>query len=173
VGRQTRFFILPEDYPSLAVKLRSMGAVVIAQRATSSTPRELDLAQVAGSVFAGITQPRYLDDLRPDYVRKLDMWLFRMQDAALAELSLQQPRDGVLRASRLYYRAEEIPEPEFIIFVESVRRMLRRWSDRRGGLLVSPKVAALCDSGKLTRIEQLESFRFTDGVLPDPGEITW
>jgi hypothetical protein len=82
-------------------------------------------------------------------------------------------RDGVLRASRIYYQAEEIPEPEFIVFVESVRRFLRRWCDRRNGLLVSPNVAALCDSGKLVPIEQRESFRFADGVLPDPDEIKW
>jgi hypothetical protein len=171
VGRQTRFFVLPADYPPLAGELRSMGAVVIAQRAVSSTPSELDLAEVDGSIFARITQRRYLDDLRPDYVRNLDMWIFRMQDAALAELSLRQPRDGVLGASRLYYRAEEIPEPEFIVFVERVRRLLRRWCDRRDGLLVSPSVAELCDSGKLARIDQLESFRFTDQAFSNPGEM--
>jgi hypothetical protein len=171
VGRQTRFFALQADYPSLAGELRSMGAVVIARRATSSTPCELDLAQINGSVFACITQRRYLDDLRPDYVENLDLWLFRMQDAALAELSLQQPRDGILRASRLYYRAEEIPEPEFIVFVESVRRFLRRWCDRRDGLLVSPSVAALCESGELARVEQLESFRFAEAVFPGPAGL--
>ena len=173
MGRQTRFFILPADYPSLAGELRSLGAVTIHVRTASSTPRELDLTHVTGSVFARITQLRYLDDLRPDYVRNLGMWLFRMQDAALAELCLHQPQARVLRASRQYYRAEEIPEPEFIVFVESVRRLLRRWCDRRDGLLVSPKVAALCDSGELARIEQLESFRFTDEALPDAGGMKW
>jgi hypothetical protein len=172
MGRQTRFYVDPGDYAALAAGLLSLGAVLLSRRSPTPEARIADPGDPAVPVNVLVTLPRFLAELRPRYSHHQGAWLFNEQDDPVVELHLWPPREGVLWPGRVYFTTRSLEgdevdlrfedkSPEFVAFAERLRRFVRRWCEKRDGLLVSPSLAARYDSGKVVR-HGLEGLRLQD-----------
>jgi hypothetical protein len=171
MGRQTEFYAHPDDYGALEEGLHSHSAVAIGRRSPTNEPVIRSFVQEHGSVDVLLTHWRYLGALHPRYSEHQETWICSVSDDPLVELDMLQPRKGTWRPGRIYYIPRELVESEyqdkpseFIAFAEQIRRWLRRWCQRREGLLMTPSLAARFDRGEVGKGNQGYLELLTDRV---------
>jgi hypothetical protein len=161
LGRQTRFYAHPDDYPALATGLRSLGAVAIDERTSTGQPVIQDIASL-DSIWLFLVRQDDLANLHPRYSDHQQAWLYSSSGDPLVELHLMPPKEGILRPGRAYYQPQRVADdegdprfedkpPEFAAFAERVRQWVRRWCQRREDLLLAPSLAARFDRGGIAR----------------------
>ena len=161
MGRQTRFYAHPDDYPALAAGLRSLGAVAIDERTPTGDPIIREIADL-DSIWLFVVRQDDLANLHPRYSDHQQTWFYSSSDDPLIELHLMPPREGIMRPGRAYYQPQRVvgdegglrfdDEPrEFDTFAERVRRWIRRWCQKREDLLLAPSLAARFDRGEIAR----------------------